>query len=239
MNVFDEIIRETNTLFVNYKPRVFTFSPNKPEIEGKKNELVLAREAAYELGEGTLPSVSYTAITDNDEFISSDRILLFGKDIQELKNNSPFARITILLTDNIEESGDQGAYSIIKNIEMKKYSVSPSGYMMRTSAFSNREQVRVSKKALKAGLSFEHVGNLFISKYKENKHVRAVTIIFVTLQDAPYEELERLANSCVQITKALNHMVGDIKMDCCACEWKPVCNEVEGMKELHFNMAGM
>ncbi len=237
MKIYDEIIRKTKELLAAGDLRAYSYNPKNLAPEGKKNELILAREAAYELGEGSLPSVSFTAITDNDELISDDRILLFGKDLQELSEASPFARITILLTDNIEENGDQGAYAIIKNIDMKKYDVSPEGYMMRASALSNREQVRVSKNAIKAGLSFERVGNLFISKYKENKHVRAATVIFVTLPDAPYAELERLASGSVEITRALNHILADIKMDCCACEWKPVCDEVEGMKEIHSKIA--
>ena len=233
MKIYDEIIRKTTELLAAVKPREYAYNTKNSAAEGKKNELILSREAAFELGEGSLPSVSYTAITDNEELITGDRILLFGKDLQEIAKDSPFARITILLTDNIEENGDQGAYSIIKNIDMKKYDVPPKGYMMRASALSNREQVRVSKTAIKAGLSFERVGNLFISKYKENKHVRAVTVIFVTLPDAPYAELERLASGSTEITSALNHIIADIKMDCCACEWKPVCDEVEGMKEMH------
>ncbi len=237
MKIFDEIILKTMALLVSYEPRTYSYNKEKAAAAGNKNELVLASEAAYELGEGALPSVSYTAITDNEGLVQGDRILLFGKDLQELTENSPFARITILRTDDIEENGDQGAYSIIKNIEMKKYSVSPSGYMMRASALSNREQVRVSKCALKAGLTFERIGNTFIREYKENKHVKAVTVIFVTLPDAPYEELERLADSSVEMTRALNHIFADINMDCRACEWKPVCDEVEGMKEMHSNIA--
>jgi len=224
-------------LLASCEPRTYSYNKEKAAAIGNKNELILLREAAYELGEGTLPSVSYTAITDKEELVSGDRILLFGRDLQELKESSPFARITLLRTDDIEENGDQGAYSIIKNIEMKKYNVSPSGYMMRASALSNREQVRISKNALKAGLSFEQIGNMFINGYKENKHVKAVTVIFVTLADAPYAELERLADLSVGITRALNHIFADINMDCRACEWKPVCDEVEGMKEMHSNVA--
>jgi len=236
MKIYDEIIHKTTELLATSEPRVYSYTPKKCATMGKKNELILARDAAFELGEGSLPSVSYTVITDNEQIISSDSILLFGKDLKELSKDSPFARITILLTDNIEENGEQGAYAIIKNIEMKKYDVSPEGYMMRASALSNREQIRVSKSALKSGLSFEHIGNLFISKYKENKHVRAVKVIFVTLPDGPYEELEHLAGNSVEITRALNHMLSDIDMNCHACEWKPVCDEVDGIKDMHYKM---
>ena len=31
----------------------------------------------------------------------------------------------------------------------------------------------------------------------------------------------------------LDHALADVSMNCRACEWKPVCDAVEGMKELH------
>ena len=237
MKIYDELICKTMALLEAYEPRTYLYDPKKSAAVGSKNALILAREAAFELGEGTLSSVAFTAITDSEQLVPCDRILLYGKDLRELTENAPFARITFLRTDDIEENGDQGAYAFIKNIEMKKYNVSPSGYMMRASALSNREQVRVSKSALKTGLSFEGVGNAFINEYKENKHVKAVTVIFITLPDAPYAELEGLADSSAGITRAMNHIFADINMDCRACEWKPVCDEVEGMKELHSNIA--
>jgi len=237
MKIYDELISRAMELLASFEPRIYPYDRNKAAVSGNKNELILAREAAFELGEGTLPSVSFTAITDSEELVPFDRILLFGKDLPELTAGSPFARLTFLRTDNIEENGEQGAYAIIKNIELKKYSVSPSGYMMRASALSNREQVRVSKSAIKQGLSFESVGNAFINEYKENRHVKAVTVVFVTLPAAPYAELEGLANLSVGITRALNHIIADINMDCRACEWKPVCDEVEGMKEMHSSIS--
>ncbi len=236
MKVYDEIIRKTAEMLPKSGLRAYNYTPGLAVRQGRKNELVMQREAAFELGEGSLPSVHYTAVTNSLELVDKDQILLYGKDLQELSKNSPFARITLLRTDDIEENGEQGAYSIIKNIEMKKFDVSPEGYMMRAAAMSNREQVRVAKTAVKRGLTFEQVGNLFISKYKENPHVKAVKIIFITLPNAPYESLDTLADSSVAITRALNHVIADLNMDCKHCQWKPVCDEVEGMKEMHIKV---
>jgi CO dehydrogenase/acetyl-CoA synthase beta subunit len=236
MRVYDDIIRKTMSLLSNEKSKIYAHDPNNTPAEGKKNELILRREAAFELGESSFPSLSYMLLTDNEELVSEDRILLFGKDLQEISEDCPFARISILLTDNIESQGEQGVYDIINEIDMKKYAVSPAGYMTRTSHFSNREQVRVSKSAVKAGLSFEQVGNLFINKYKENEHVKAMTVIFISLGQGPYDELLSFANDSVEITKALNHIFEDSDLDCGACQWKPVCDETEGMKMLHSKM---
>ena len=58
-------------------------------------------------------------------------------------------------------------------------------------------------------------------------------LIFVTAADFPYEELARLAHQGEQITKSMNHIFNNLVMDCSACNLKPVCDEVEGLRELH------
>ena len=105
--------------------------------------------------------------------------------------------------------------------------------MIRAAAFSNREQARVSRKALDKGLTFEQVGNLFIRQYRRSRFVQTVKVIFITLPQAPYRDLDGLAARTNKITGALNHILDDVDMDCKACEWKPVCDEVEGLKEMH------
>ena len=105
--------------------------------------------------------------------------------------------------------------------------------MIRAAAFSNREQARVSRKALDKGLTFEQVGNLFIRQYRRSRFVQAAKVIFITLPQAPYRDLDGLAARTNKITGALNHILDDVDMDCKACEWKPVCDEVEGLKEMH------
>ena len=105
--------------------------------------------------------------------------------------------------------------------------------MMRPSAMTNREQVRVSRRAVKSGLRFQGVGNLLIQAYRRDPHVRAVQVIFVTAPQASYRALDALADQIAVRTKMLDHALADVSMNCRACEWKPVCDAVEGMKELH------
>ncbi|MEF9971360.1 MAG: hypothetical protein RSC52_04155 [Oscillospiraceae bacterium] len=233
MKIFDPIISKTQKLLDGREYSAYEYSPDKTAQEGSVNDLVLGKEAAFELGAPNFSSVHYTAITRDEKMVPRDEVVVYGSDLAAIKADCSFARITLLRTDDIEENGDQGAHAIIENIEHKKFDIAPKGYMMRASALSNREQVRVAKSAIKHGISFESVGNLLIGKYKENKHVLAVKIIFVTAQDAPFNELDRLASNSYEMIKALNHIIADIKMDCHACEWKPLCDEVEGMKEMH------
>jgi hypothetical protein len=37
-----------------------------------------------------------------------------------------------------------------------------------------------------------------------------------------------------KITLTLNHIMDGLATDCSVCSFKQVCDEVEGMKELHF-----
>lgn len=232
MKLFDSIILRAFEILSRETPKTFAYSRERtwPEL---KNELVMGREAAYELGAGGLSSVSFALITTDGELVPRDEILLYGRDLGELKGDSPFARITVLLTDEPEGS-EQAAYEMIKALELCKYEVHPKGYMIRASALTNREQVRLSKASVKNGISFENIGNLFISKYKENTHVIAVKIIFISLKEAHYPALDALADSTNNITKALNHILDDLDVDCDRCSFKAVCEEVEGIREMHF-----
>lgn len=237
MKIYDGLIREVGALFSKEKPREYAYAPENCAPEGKKNSLILMRETAFELGESRFPSTSLLAITDDAALVPEDQILLYGKDLTELRGDAPFARLTFLRTRAAPEAGEQEHYALIQEMELKKYELAPEGCMLRAPAFSNREQLRVSKNAVRAGLSFAQLGNLFIRKYKENPLISAVTVIFITLPDAPYAALEALSLRCTQLTRALNHLFENMDLDCHACEWKPVCDEVEGMKGLHKRVA--
>lgn len=238
MEIFDGIRQRTDALLTGLPKRAFPYDPKKAAAEGGVNDLILGREAAFELGAANYDAVNYTVITNSEDAVPRDEIVLYGADIGELRGDCSFARITYMRTDDIARHGDEAAHAIIRNAELKKFGAAPRGYMMRASALSNREQVRVSKKAVAGGLSFEAVGDLLISKYKENRHVAAVRIAFITLPDAPYRELDALATQSEQLTAALNHVIADLDVDCISCRWKTVCDEVDGMKEMHKRIAG-
>ena len=111
--------------------------------------------------------------------------------------------------------------------------------MIRTSSRSHKEAVRVSKDAIKKGISFQNAGNLLINKYKENPAVRGVRVIFITSPEADHKAFEEIAQKNNTITETLNHIMNNVNFDCDTCNLKPVCDEVEGMRELHFRNKGM
>ncbi len=196
------------------------------------NEIVLTKHSAFELGADQLPSTSTALVTTDDGVITHDEITLIGPDLDTIKGDAPFARIMLIHIDDVGE--DTVAYKAIRDIEYVKYDVIPKGYMQRTSFMEFREQVRVSKAAIAGGISFKHIGSGYIAKLRQNANVKHVHVIFITKQIAEFDKLRRISLKVDTITKSLNHVLTDMNFDCKTCALKTICDEVEGLKELHF-----
>lgn len=235
MNFFDNLITETKDALGSASAKVYYRKNGSVWADAGRNEVVLLRDAAFELGGSDCSAVGYNLITSQK--IGESGVTVIGKDISKIKKDCSFARISLIEIDDIAD--EQAAYNAIRKIEYVKYHVFPSGYMMRTSTQSLKEQVRVSKIALKKGITFEKIGNLLIDKYMENLLVKAVRIIFITDENAAFNRLCEIALKNNEITKALNHALNNVNFDCNACNLKPICDEVEGMRELHFKNSGM
>lgn len=240
MELYNELIRETSALLPETVRR-WDYDPAAAWEDAGHNELVLLRDAAYELGGGGKDAVHYTCVTTSRELVEKDEVLLWGPDLKELRADGPYARIALLRVGDIEsdDGDDTAAYNAIKDMEFVKYHVFPRGYMLRVSTESHREQVRVSKQALKKGVDFRRVGCDFIRQYKKNPNVLAVKLLFVTAPQAPYAALTAHAKRASDITGALCGILEGMPTDCSACHLKPICDEVEGMKTLHFGQNGM
>lgn len=233
MELYNSTIKDIKKLTEDHGPRVWNYDPKKAWKDLGRSELVLERDSAFELGGNFLPASNCTCVTTEKELIEGDKIYLIGKDLKEIRQDTSFARIAILEVNDIS-GDDQEAFRTIRDMEFVKYHVHPDGYMMRVSPENQREQVRVAKEAVRRGISFENIGANFISKYKENKLVDKVTLIFVTEEKPLCKELEKTAEKVNAITLTLNHIMDGLSTDCSVCSFKSVCDEVEGMKELHF-----
>lgn len=238
MKAFDDLIRETLDHLESIDLKVYPFDETNLAPNGEPNELILTKETAYELGAGGHDSLSYLAVTEDRSLVNGDEVIIVGKDLDEIKADCSYARIVFLLVDDVLKNGPDSFYEILKNIEISKYNVSIKGYMIRASALTLREQVRVSKEAIQNKLTFKAVGNSFIKEFRKDPHVLGVKIVFVTKENGPYKDLEFIANKVHERSEAYNHMLKDSVMNCAKCAWKPVCAEVDEMKEFHKKMAG-
>ena len=200
------------------------------------HNMILRADMAYELGGGTLPAVSAMAVTANDEFVNADEVYLIGPDLPQIEDDVAYARIAIVKVKEDGMGDGNTLYNAIRKIEYVRYHINPKGYMTRISASNGREPVRVGRDAIKEGLDFTKVGKLFIDTYHENKNIEAVKLIFITDPNFDYKSLSAQAKHLEDITGAIDHIFKDVMMDCGTCSLQKVCDEVEGLRELHFSV---
>ncbi len=236
MELYNKLIKDTQELFAKGSPKTWEYNPSDAWTDNGTSELVLQSDAAYELGAMGQGSANYLCPTTSAELVDKDEILLYGPDMKEIKGSVPFARI-VLVRVGVMDGDDEEIYRALKDIEFCKYHVYPEGYMVRMSPESYREQVRVSKQSVNRGINFRAVGADYIKKYKENPDVLNVKVIFVTDPSFDFDTMKKHAKMADDITSTLTHILEGLPTDCSVCQLKDVCDEVEGMKELHFGKA--
>lgn len=229
MNFFDDLIKKTEDTIAEKSSKEYCYTPEKAWADAGRNEVIMRRDTAFELS-----GIGFNLITSKE---IKTGITVCGDDLNSISSNRNFARICLINIEDFED--EQKTYDIIRKIEYVKYHCFPKGYMMRTSTQGHKEAVRISKNALQSGITFEKVGNLFLNAYTENQAVKGIRIIFVTDQSVDFTALEKTAKKNHDVTETLNHIMNNVKFDCSTCNLKPICDEVEGMRELHFKKAGM
>lgn len=212
MKIYDEIIKKLNKSIECYYTQTLHIHMNSwPDNDS--NSIVFMPDMAYELGAASMPSISVQMMTTDCSLVKCNEILLIGKDIGQIKEDTPYARIIQLLVDEDEILLDDTIYDSIKCIQHSKYHVHPYGFMTRISVNSYREQVRVSKEAVRKGLNFSKIGAAYIKQYCIHKAVKAVRVIFITSLDYDYMELEKLAKESETITEALDHALKNFRFN--------------------------
>lgn len=234
MKLYDETIKEWLKILDSLQGRELDVKKGEDWKDIGNANMILRSDMAYELGGNHLPALSGMTLTADTSLVPRDEVLLYGKDLGEIHEDTPYARLAVLRVKENSMGEGNALYQAIRKIEYTKYHLNPEGFMMRISAASQREMVRIGKTALEKGLGFEQVGKLFLQSYHKNPQVEAVKLVFITLSDFPYEELEIYIKKAEEITKAIDHILKNLSMDCNVCSLKQICDEVEGMKELHF-----
>ena len=235
MELYNSLINETKSLLESRSARIWDYNERDTWNDNGVSELVLQKDAAYELGAAGRGSANYVLFTSNSGLVDRDQVILYGKDLNELKGDCDFARIVLLRVGVLDED-DEAVYRTLKDIEFSKYHVYPEGYMVRMSPENYREQIRVSKNAIRRGISFRSVDMNYIREYKKDANVINATVIFTTDPAVDYEKLKTLAKKSADVTVTLTHILEGLPTDCSVCALKDICDEVEGMKELHFGV---
>ncbi len=218
INRLNELVKEKKEL-----PR-----STKNLQDGSKNDIIFGKDTAFELGGSQKPCVSTFAVSSDMHF--SNKTYLVGRDLPQITGDSPFGKIVLAEID--EQTDDDTAFNTVKELEQIKYRFYVRDFMTRASALNMREQIRVGKNAVKNGVTFADYGQKLIDAFLQNEKVKSVEVIFITDFDG-YRELNSVAEKIKDTTSALNHILDNVMFDCSSCNLKPICDEVEGMKELH------
>lgn len=227
MDFFDSLIENTLSLIDKKPQTACEYTPNSSWADAGHSQVIMQRDTAFELN-GT----GFCLVTSKDV---AYKVTTVGSPLSKIKSDSKFARIAIVSIDDCAD--EQATYDLIKKIEYVKYHCFPDGYMIRSSSSSYKEGVRVSKKALKSGISFEKIGNLMIDKFKAIPEVKGASVYFITDDSVDYQTIRDMAEKNRAVTEALNKVMNNLQFDCASCNLKPICDEVEGMRELHFKNA--
>ena len=242
MELYNKIMEGVPSLCGRTAPRRFLFEDRLVWPDSGSFELVMQRDQAFELGGSGKNAVNFTCVTSSPRLVERDEVLVYGPDLGELRGDSDYLRISLLRVGDIEsdeEDDTEQAFRAIQALDFVKYKIFPRGFMLRTSSDSDREQVRVSRQAIREGISFARIGAGYIRQYRQDPNVLAAKVIFVTAKDADYAAARKCARDVKAITMSLSQILKGMPTDCGSCNLKPICDEVEGMKELHFGRTGM
>lgn len=237
MKLYDETVKELRELLETAGRRDLPVGETAwPEVSDRS--MILRSEMAYELGGENLAAVGATVLTADRELVPEDGVTLVGKDLPEIRGDTPYARIALVRVTEDAFGEGEALYQAVRALEYTRYHFYPEGFMMRVSASRSRESVRVGREALAKGLDFTKTGNRMISAFHRHDSVEAVHIYYVTTKEFDYGELARLTGEAERITKTIDHIFQNAVMDCKACNLQKVCDEVEGLRELHFGGRG-
>ena len=182
MKLYDEVIKKCQDRLETEESRQLSLEETGwPEVSDRS--MILRSDMAYELGGERFPAIGCTMITANPELVPSDKITLLGKDLPEIQGDVPYGRIALVRVDEETLGEGQVLYQAVRALEYTRYHFYPEGFMMRVSAFKQRESVRIGKAALAKGLDFTKTGNRMISAFHKNLSVRAVHIYYITRED--------------------------------------------------------
>lgn len=233
MNLFDGMITNIHGQLnrIASAEQASLKKPSRAWRDVGAHHMILGKEMAYELGGQNTLGLSGCLYTTKP-LLYQQGVYLYGRDLTQITEHQSYARIVFV---QLEESTDEEAlYRKFREIDYVRYHIHPEGFMARISPVSQREPVRISRKALQKNISFRDIGQLYLEQYQKIAQVKNVNVIFVTHRDFDYRALEEMLGRAEQITQSLNHIFTSLNMDCSTCSLKTVCDEVEGLRELHF-----
>ena len=232
MELFEDVIVRMRALLPQTPDKCCGYDATLCAPPGDKNAILFRSDTAFELGGSGKPSLNCTLF--GTVMSGRDEVVLYGKDLCELTADTPFAHLTLVQLREDDENALR--YEKLKDISFRQFQLYPAGYHIRISPAAGKEQVRVAKSVLQQQppLSFLNVGCSLIRLLKAHGDTACVKTVFITDPQVDLSALTALAHKAKQITEAVQHTLEMNSLDCASCKMKPICDEVDGLRALHF-----
>ncbi len=235
MELYNDVLGRMRALLPAEPTKRAAYREDLCAPDGEKDRILFGADTAYELGGGGKPGAEAVLFADVAE--NQSETLLYGPDLCEIAADAPFGHITVV---KLKETGDALSSERLKTVGFTVFQLYPEGYHIRISPAASREQVRVAKTALRKTppLSFINVGNSLIRAFLRQPDVQAVQTVFITDPAVDHKALSVLAGKAKKITDAVQSTLQLGELDCASCKMKPLCDEIDGLRELHFRKEG-
>jgi CO dehydrogenase/acetyl-CoA synthase beta subunit len=216
------------------EPRVCSVCDARAWPRRPTRQMILEQDMGAELGKVGLVSFAAILWTESIESVRDRIISVYGQDIPALASpcgarSVAFGKVALLGVDSIPS---EEVYAAFEKMDAVRFTQNLDGYMLRGIIQRNREWSRISRDACGKGFDFTVLGSELIRDYLALPFVRRAEMFFFT-DEALIRTLSPIVDDCSKITRALNTMFENIRMDCKNCGSALVCDEVDGLRRLH------
>lgn len=227
MNIFDGYIKETLQILDTYEMKPLE---KQGALLGlvKRPSFLMDKDTAVELG--GYPKESVNLIVGTSDMEIEDGIFVIGDVSLDNKTHVSFGKAVLIQT---EDFPDEKIYDFTQETLMTDTSLRFEDVMLRTSPKHYYTNLKVSKKAMANGFSFDKMAETVQAEFKKISGVKKVMVVLFAGNSPIYKQLLPIAENVKDVTVTLNHIFDGIDMDCGSCAWSDLCDEVEGLRELH------
>lgn len=235
MNVLDPYIDDVRHLLASEAFLVQTgisfFDAGQSWPRGRSGDIIMSSDTAIELGHPQTESLAFLMWTESPDRVRDGGITLIGPDLNGLAGGkAPFGKIILIGGHGFTEDN---AFERFQEMDMVRTRLSLKGHMLRAVPQQNREWSRISRDALREGLSLKVLGNELIREYRKLEYVDTVEVIFMTSSTGDIRKFRPTGEKVSRIISAMNRIFDELEFDCAACDFSDVCNEVEGLRAMH------